>query len=315
MRKKGNTVRKAYIGFSTPIGYNYKYRLKSGKPNPILDSPLGLFLFYDELWFLERSLCPQNMTNLPYVYFLDEEYDLSNFDLSQFSWDQKEVMNLISKESQQKAWNSQLKSIQVNADEDWEVDVHSRWLSIGNGSSTPKPSEYNLMLDDYISSQFDLDLITNSYTSFAATEFIPTELSRQLAHLVIVDNIPNFQFLEGPYHPLIEELRSDGFLVEFKKKITHMSSGKNLDDLKKISSDLKIQFDDYSKSLISRALSKKRIYKGIADFVLGQIVILSNIYSALDGGNTIYNAINDRKSLGWAGFMANIKTHSNEFSQ
>lgn len=71
-------MRRAYIGLSTPIGYDYKNQATKTKadtyssPNPILDSPFGLLLLFDELVFLTRSLCPENMRRLPYVSFLDE---------------------------------------------------------------------------------------------------------------------------------------------------------------------------------------------------------------------------------------------------
>src|SRR5262249_35429776 len=31
-----------------------------------------LLMLFDEIWFLSRSLCPQNMRDLPYVRFMDE---------------------------------------------------------------------------------------------------------------------------------------------------------------------------------------------------------------------------------------------------
>ena len=68
----------AFIGLSTPLFYDYRNPASKAisdlgsSPNPILDSPFGLFLLFDEIWFLCRSLCPQNMRDLPYVKFLDE---------------------------------------------------------------------------------------------------------------------------------------------------------------------------------------------------------------------------------------------------
>jgi hypothetical protein len=65
----------AYVGLSTPVFYDYKYSAREtnadtrSSPNPILDSPYGLLLLYDEIWFLTRSLCPDNMRDLPYVNF------------------------------------------------------------------------------------------------------------------------------------------------------------------------------------------------------------------------------------------------------
>ncbi len=72
-------MRIAYIGLSGPIFYDYKYPARQvltsipRSPNPVLDSPFGLFLLFDEIWFLARGLCPDNMRDLSYVHFLDEE--------------------------------------------------------------------------------------------------------------------------------------------------------------------------------------------------------------------------------------------------
>jgi len=72
----------AYVGLSTPVFYDYKYPAPQSKadtrssPNPILDSPYRLLLLYDEIWFLTRSLCPNNMRTLSYVKFLDEENEV-----------------------------------------------------------------------------------------------------------------------------------------------------------------------------------------------------------------------------------------------
>ncbi len=68
-------MRKAYIGVSTPIGYDHSsvFRVGIGDvafpvkepywayynglpyPTPILEAPYGLLLLYDELWFLSRG--------------------------------------------------------------------------------------------------------------------------------------------------------------------------------------------------------------------------------------------------------------------
>ena len=51
-------VRIGYIGLSTPLAYDYSVDARRApsdlhsSPNPLLDSPYGLMLLYDELWFL-----------------------------------------------------------------------------------------------------------------------------------------------------------------------------------------------------------------------------------------------------------------------
>lgn len=72
--------RTAYIGISYPLLYDYRHQADKSSndlldsPNPIIESPLGLMIFYDEILFLCKSVCPNNMRNLPYVKFVDEIY-------------------------------------------------------------------------------------------------------------------------------------------------------------------------------------------------------------------------------------------------
>ena len=72
-------MRIAYVGLSTPLFYDYHFPATkapsdlSSSPNPILDSSFGIMLLFDEIWFLCRSLCPDNMRSLSYVKFMDEQ--------------------------------------------------------------------------------------------------------------------------------------------------------------------------------------------------------------------------------------------------
>ena len=71
-------MRRAFIGLSSPLAYDYKPRLPlvdprdGSSPNPILEDAMGLLLFYDELVFLSRHLCPADMRSLDYVSFLTD---------------------------------------------------------------------------------------------------------------------------------------------------------------------------------------------------------------------------------------------------
>src|ERR1700752_93001 len=75
-----------YVGLSTPSFYDYRNPASHApsdtisSPNPIVEGAFGALLLYDELWFLCRSLCPENMRALPYVKFLDEHNQIPEFD-------------------------------------------------------------------------------------------------------------------------------------------------------------------------------------------------------------------------------------------
>lgn len=63
--------RTAYIGIAYPLLYDYRHQAKKSfndmwdSPNPIIESPLGLMIFYDEILFLCRSICWQYISVLP----------------------------------------------------------------------------------------------------------------------------------------------------------------------------------------------------------------------------------------------------------
>ena len=79
-------MRIAYIGLSYPTFYDYLHESPktqndtSSSPNPVIESPWGLMILYDELWFLCESLCPNNMRKLPYVKFVDKMFPDLYFD-------------------------------------------------------------------------------------------------------------------------------------------------------------------------------------------------------------------------------------------
>lgn len=300
-------MRKAFIGFSSPIAYSYKFENEKGHPNPILDSPIGLFLFYDEIWFLDKKLCPYNMQSLPYVHFLSEEYDLSKLDLRQLHLSLDEISKIIPAEKREEARSAYDRARHLNIQDGWLADNHGRGISVGNDGAMPNPTENNLIIDDYIARQFGLELITNSYTYYASTTFVSHEVSRQLAHAVLAKNIPNFQMIDGPYHPLIDDLRSDSFLKDFRGKVKDLANTSDISVITNLSEQMEHQFDLYTTALVLKHFDKKRIFKGIADAVVGQVPILSNVYSAVDGGKTVFDAINARKNYGWVGFLANAK--------
>ena len=249
-------MRKALIGLSSPIGYDYSNNFESekGKPNPLLDSPMGLFLFYDELWFINRRTCPLNCENLPYVKFLDEEFDLSKLDLEQFRWKNMQIEKYIPRDTLVNSSDNLIKAIELNiGQERRRIDNHGRNFKIGKIDTTPNPTARNLIIDDFIASQFGFELIMNSLTSVLATPAkidIKSELENSLTQLLICENIPNFQLLEGPYHALIEDLRSECLLKYFRNKIEYVTENKSKEELLELKLELKKSMNKYLYELI-----------------------------------------------------------------
>lgn len=312
-------MRKAFVGMSTPICYDYNFEHVldnySESPNPILDSPMGLFLLYDEIWFLSKNVCPFNCRNLPYVKFLADEYDLTMLDLNRFGWGEVELEKHFPKEDAQINWNMWKSSVRLNLDYDLFVqletrgiDNHSRMFFLGKTKQTPKPDPRNLLIDDFIATHYKLELITNSMTSSCLNAVSSTSVDQHaklaLTQNLICNNIPNFQLKDGPYHSFIEDLRSEELLKNFRKKIASAIEENPHYDIGELKKELESAMDKYLNELILKHISKKEIYKSAASTIIGQVPVLSNIYGGIEGGVKIYNTIKDRKQLGWMGFIA-----------
>jgi hypothetical protein len=306
-------MRKAFVGLSSPIGYDYSkgYSSTHGKPNPLLDSPMGLFLFYDEIWFINRRTCPVNCEKLPYVKFLDEEYDMNKLNLKQFSWDNWEIEKHIPQEILQKSYDMWDQAIELNVgNNNLGIDGHGNSFKIGGIGIYPNPTPQNLMIDDHIANHFGFELITNSKTSvLASATKIDTkeELKNSLTQLLICENVPNFQLPEGPYHEVIEDLRTENLLKSFRKKIESVTENKSKEELSSLKKELEKSMETYLHELLLATIDKKQIFRSVASTIIGQIPIIGNVYGVLEGGRNVYNNIKDRQEAGWMGFLAKAK--------
>ena len=69
-----NRELKAFVGLSSNLAFNEDVTDK-GNPNPILESPIGLCLFYDEIWFLDESLCREMQKMAKFRNIVVHDYD------------------------------------------------------------------------------------------------------------------------------------------------------------------------------------------------------------------------------------------------
>ena len=305
-------MKRALIGVSSPLGYSYRNDIETefGQPNPIIDSPLGIFLFYDEIWFLNRRTCPINCHNLPYVKFVDEEYDLTKLDLDQFNWRNLEIQNYLHRETTGIDFETFRNSVSLNmAGREDGIDNHGRPFMLGKLQTSPNPTPENLIVDDYIASKLGFELITNSITEQYAllTRSLENPDERILTQHLICENIPNFQLELGPYHELIEDLRSESLIKSFREKLAGKLDERDSKSIEQLKIELEKEMNDYLLRLIIKHVDKNRIYKGTSSAIFGQIPILSNVYSGIEGGMEVYNGIKDKKKVGWMGFLAKAK--------
>ncbi|WP_142454277.1 hypothetical protein [Gracilimonas mengyeensis] len=299
--------RKALIGFSSPVGFYYDLESERGRPGPIIESPFSLLLFYDELWFVSRSVCPYNMEKLDYVHFVDEELltDGLSADFTKGIEDPPEIKKF--------PWDTWEQTIHQAFLPEARYDNHGRSQGFGELGIYPTPGSYdNFLVDHYIANKFGLELLENSVNAKWMMSFEESLLTLQTSEKLLAPCIPSLQSLEGPYHPFVDDLRSDNLLMRYRSKIQEVSTNSKFEELDSLKQDLNDEYNRIVAELASSEFSNARIVDGAASLTLGQVPVISNITSGIQGVRELAKTYKNRKEKGWVGFIARTITKSRE---
>lgn len=292
--------RKCLVGLTTPIDFNPR-ALRKGVPTPVLEAPIGLFLLFDEIWFLHPNLCPWNMRKLPYVHFLSEEMHLA--EVNDLLIQSQKVASYDKGEWENKARKLYRKRpLKTPA-------IPSPKLTLGEIQLIPSPLIFdNFAMDNAIACYYDLNLITNYVTNSITSSFSQTNHERDLTNLLLLSRIPNIYGKWGPYNPrstsLIDDLRTSALLLEFREKISKACEELSTSPIAKIGQQIETELETIVYKSFSESFRRKYLYYSFANMVLGQIPIVSNILSVVLGINDFVQFYRTRKNSGWAGFIA-----------
>jgi hypothetical protein len=216
-------MRRAFVGRSTPIGYDYKREAELGAPNPVLENVSGLLICYDEIWFPSRHFCPADLRFLDYVKFIEDDPVLvgrAHFAIEEAS--QATAGRLLEPfliDDSEAYWQTLEKLRDAGG---LMLDNHSRGSEFGVGNA----GELGLWRGDVaIASYLDhsFDVIGNSrlkLRALAADE--PNTKLTQHRQLNIAEEVVRLKTLDlvssaGSYHPSIEELRDHPNVRDFRR--------------------------------------------------------------------------------------------------
>lgn len=293
-------MRKLLIGASSPIAYSYITERELGRPSPVLESPVSYCLLYDELWFLSRTLCPPELENLNFVHFVDQEFSPKlPFDkvpeeerrpLDSWNWDEwQQTIDLATGDGRR-----------------WRCDNHARGIEFGGVSILPSPGlRANLFIDRFIATEFGFELAENTPNSRASAYIDSQILQITLSERVIAPRIVAPRAPFGFWHPCLSELRNDGFLKDFRTKIASM----DITDFASIDAKVSELVGEYERQLLKSVkdrFSPMDIVYSTSSFLLGTIPGVGVASGAADWLRVMITKINDRKSNGWAAFLASV---------
>ena len=297
------------IGVSSPVGYFYLREREKGRPAPILESPLSYCLLYDEVWFLSRRLCPYNMERLDFVHFVDEELlpqglprdaiqEADAHEMGPFPWD---------------TWNG---VIEATTGRRWNYDNHARGFKFGELALMPTPGRFdNLLVDRHIATEFGMDLVANTANAVWSKEFDENNFKMGVSERLLQARVTSLQTIDGPWHPVIHDLRSDGLLKSYRRRIGTIAEAKDLTDLDKRLVELSAEFERVTRQIVESHFETASLGKSALMFVLGLIPGAGNAIGAVGLLKEVADKLAARRNLGWVGFLGKAQTTLSDAQQ
>jgi len=310
----------AYIGLSYPLLYDYRNQAYltqndlTDSPNPIIESPLGLMILYDELWFLCESICPNNMRKLPYVKFVDKMFKDLYFEGAEA---------LLNNSKFELYYNSGfdfdtiIKLMNISRDS-YVLDNHSHGLKLGKTIVGGSSSIENFIFDIYIVAALQervtesIEFISNS--SFNLNEVATPNNQTDLVEKIIIPNIPNYLSTEGPYHECMEELRENKYITDFRKWIIDNHNNLRKSEINDVKECIKRTIKETQKGVFTNYLEgngRFSVFKSSSKTIISTVAgLIWTPASILDATLGVKNDIKrgcDSKSVRWQGFVVQAK--------
>jgi len=292
----------AYIGMSSPLGYDYEVEREFGRPNPILEAPLPLFLLYDEIWFLHHEMCPKNMENLGYVRILSDEQDITDYMEEVENLSEEDILDSSKPELGRRLgdnWETTMQNIAPYTD---TYDDHSRNSIGGYGHS--RVSYGNFLLDQYVSEQLGVDYVSNSaikdYVTFDEDATTDPSYAIGATQKLVSKRIPQYQSQAGPYFDDIDDFRNSSYIEEFRKKLRGEGGEVSAEELE-------YEYNRIRNRMTRAATSKKNIYDGIAQLFLDVTPGISETLGTIVDIKEILHSHSRAKKYGWVNLLTEIE--------
>lgn len=325
-------MRRVYVGLSGPLAYDYKNQTdtyhysETSAPNPLLEDSLGLLVFYDEIIFLSRHLCPKNMRNLPYVHFLSDRIDFENkFNVVYHQANEKYKVYDERDSNFGDPWGLYSDSLCNITGQEFRVDRrtakylpdnHSHQIYLTNDVQTAASSTWfnNVLIDWLTKEAFELencDVLSNSgnsniYSHLALTGNSNSTKTGIVNHL-IVNKLPSYLTKEGPYHECLEELRNHDFISDMRSYIDELIFDSSQNEINKVAEEIESAAIKYREDVF-----KKHLSSADEHWSIGKAVALDVVGLAIPGVGTVNELMGarkreaERKSFRWTGFVCDL---------
>ena len=328
--------RTAFIGLSSPLAYDFKPTLETvhprdeASPNPILEDAMGLMLFYDELVFLSRHLCPVNMRSLDFVSFLTDRQDFAEkfggVELEELALSERQDTSLFGYAHRRSMLFDYGEAISAvtgeplgasgRAEGSFDPSNFTPYFHLNDdfrvsGSST----DFEVMCYDWATqSQFgleDADAVFNSANASYYGKILRRDAGtgRQVAivHRLVARHLPNYLGPLGPYHAAIEELRSHAFVEDLRSYLDELVSSGDDREIEQVVVEMERLTNQYRDRVFRRHLAARNEYFTLAKAFVTDVAGL--FVPFLGSAAALFESCVRRRQRGkmkWAGFVVEI---------
>jgi hypothetical protein len=318
-----------YVGLSGPTYYDYKncaqtsYNDASSSPNPILENAFGLAVFYDEIWFLCESLCPQSLRGHPNVRYVDR-----HFQGDQHSALRDQIKSILNNEVPEELPSDEEATRQnfaqyaeglVKAGVNWgakgALDNHTHGLEIlgAHTNANSNRIEYlhqDLKIAGLLRKHTELDVSLNTFGQNLYKVLHPSqhdpalEVAKraQLGTYIINARIDNLIDIGGPDAKIFEKIYENAFVTDFRKFLQF----KDIGSAGEVYLDVVNEIDSAIKQQIRKAARDARPVRGLANMALEAAVDYSGLGTAQKMAKWYVSATNPTP-LGAAAFLIDLE--------
>jgi hypothetical protein len=197
---------------------------------------------------------------------------------------------------------------------DWgpAPDNHSHGLQIGAMKTHANAVSLQSILTDLeIVKRLgpNVEMVANSFGQRWLDTTHPTLSDADLAHVLVIERIPNYLSPEGPYHPVIEEARAHPYLRDFRGWISSTSSSHELDDIAQVKEEVEAAIRDTERRLFMKYLDEQRRFSSVGKTLAGAVGDLIMPFSG-----TVTTLLSDLRAsrrardLRWQGFLVGLES-------
>lgn len=257
-----------------------------------------MMILFDEIWFPCRSLCPASMRDLSYVKFISDSEYSTEIDFAEYNEITDKFTESVSLDDIFDGGYGSFIKRYYGGD---RVDSHTHEISFGNGKISASPIQKNFILDLLILNKTN-ETFTHALNGLTRKMAFPDGLEwlqndcednaiRVADSALSISSIYDLTGVNGPYHPVLEELREHDFVRSFRTWVRDKTGSLHNRSTEDVLTEMNELASSFSAGALQKAVGSDSLREISVDLVEGIAL------DAIPGASTVKTLLDLRKSM------------------